>query len=483
MSNNTPMLQPDEVPERHAIFAALRDALAYLYPEPQDARLVVHDAGLAAITIPFDARARTNWHNILAEALHQQRLDDLLAVARSEYPGNRGLNAAYAAYHRLRAEGKTLEPPTHLRGENPDQPLATSSGAAIGGDVQLAQGDFIGRDQHLRSIRIDGDASGSVLITGDNNQVIVSADARQAVLRVAPPFMVEALPADHVQRSAEFDQLVAYLLAGTEKTVAITATIRGAGGFGKTTLAQAICHDPRIRAAFPDGILWTTVGDDQANVIRGLSKLYKALTGQEAQVIDQDDAVFQLRQAVTGRRCLIVIDDVWNGAHLQPFLAGGEGCARLVTTRIASVIPKGAELVALDAMQINEATALLGAGLADVDHGALAALARRLGEWPLLLKLVNRRLYEDITQYALPPTIAIAKVAAEFEEFGLTAFDVTDAAERSQAVAATIALSLRRLQPAAQHYGRTPVDEEARFHELAIFPEDTPILVGTVARL
>ena len=482
MSNNTPIHQPDELPDSHAIFAALRDALAHLYPEPENARVVVDDAGIAVIKITFSARAQTNWHNILVEALRQQRLEQLLAIACLDYPDNHPLRAACMAYDRLRIAGGTLVPAADFPGKHPDQSISTNGGAAIGRDVQLAQGDFVGRDQHLRSIQIDRDVSGSVLITGDNNQVIVGNAERRHRAAPEPPFMVAALPSDHVQRSAEFAQLVAYLLAGREKTVAITATIRGAGGFGKTTLAQALCHDPRIRAAFPDGILWTTVGDDPANILPGLRKLYQALTRQEAQFVDQHDAVLQLRQRLADRRCLLVIDDVWNAAHLQPFLEGGAQCARLVTTRIASVIPKGAEVVALDAMPVNEATALLGAGLTGVDPQALAALARRLGEWPLLLKLVNRRLYDDITQYGLAPAAALAKIAEELDEFGLTAFDVHDAAERSQAVAATIGLSLRRLQPAAP-YGRTPVDEGARFRELAIFPEDTPIPLSTVALL
>jgi WD40 repeat protein len=482
MSNNTPIYQPDELPDRHAIFAALRDALAHLYPEPENARVVVDDAGIAVIKITFSARAQTNWHNILVEALRQQRLEQLLAIACLDYPDNHPLRAACMAYDRLRIAGGTLVPAADFPGKHPDQSISTSGGAAIGRDVQLAQGDFVGRDQHLRSIRIDGDVSGSVLITGDNNQVIVGNAERRPSAAAEPLFMVAALPSDHVQRSAEFAQLVAYLLAGREKTVAITATIRGAGGFGKTTLAQALCHDSRIRAAFPDGILWATVGDDPANILPGLRKLYQALTRQEAQFVDQHDAVLQLREHLADRRCLLVIDDVWNAAHLQPFLEGGEQCARLVTTRIASVIPKGAEVVALDAMPVNEATALLGAGLTGVDPQALAPLARRLGEWPLLLKLVNRRLYDDITQYGLAPAAALAKITAELDEFGLTAFDAHDAAERNQAVAATIGLSLRRLQPAAP-YGRTPVDEGARFRELAIFPEDTPIPLSTVALL
>ena len=178
------------------------------------------------------------------------------------------------------------------------------------------------------------------------------------------PFMVIPPPDDFVQRPQEYDQLINLLLAGDEPTVAITATLQGAGGFGKTTLAQAICHDERIRDAFPDGILWTTIGEDGANVLLGLRKLYRALTGREAQFVDQHDGMTQFSALLTDLRCLIVIDDVWNAAHLQPFLQGGDQCARLVTTRIASVVPKAADMVTVDAMQISEAIALLGAGLA-----------------------------------------------------------------------------------------------------------------------
>src|SRR5262249_46046287 len=46
------------------------------------------------------------------------------------------------------------------------------------------------------------------------------------------PFMVEDLPANFVHRSREFDQLIALLLDRTrEEPVAITAALRGAGGY------------------------------------------------------------------------------------------------------------------------------------------------------------------------------------------------------------------------------------------------------------
>ena len=63
-------------------------------------------------------------------------------------------------------------------------------------------------------------------------------------------------PADFVQRPVEFDALKKQLLNSKGDAVAITAALRGAGGYGKTTLAKALAHDADIQDAYFDGILW-----------------------------------------------------------------------------------------------------------------------------------------------------------------------------------------------------------------------------------
>src|SRR6266566_9198682 len=81
--------------------------------------------------------------------------------------------------------------------------------------------------------------------------------------QVRVPFMVEDLPADYVPRPREFNALIEKLLdQQREEPAAITAALRGAGGYGKTTMAKAICHDERIQEAFDDGILWVTLGEN-----------------------------------------------------------------------------------------------------------------------------------------------------------------------------------------------------------------------------
>ena len=85
MENETRVTQPDHLLDGQAIFMALRDVLADLYPEERDARVVAADAGLGTQRIAFDPRAQTNWHHILTEAVQATRVDALWTVVLSAY--------------------------------------------------------------------------------------------------------------------------------------------------------------------------------------------------------------------------------------------------------------------------------------------------------------------------------------------------------------------------------------------------------------
>jgi WD40 repeat protein len=124
-------------------------------------------------------------------------------------------------------------------------------------------------------------------------------------------------------------------------------------------------------------------------------------------------------------------------------------------------------------MQQQEAVALLSFGLPDAAaHTAtLQALAQRLGEWALLLKLVNGALREQV-EAGSPLNEAFAFVNEGLDEEGISAFNLEHQAGRHAAVDRTMALSLRLLSSA----------EQARYAELAVFPEDTDVPLATVTR-
>ncbi len=290
------------------------------------------------------------------------------------------------------------------------------------------------------------------------------------------PFMVEDLPEGFVPRHGEFDQLLELLVdERREEPVAITAALKGAGGYGKTTLAKALCHDERIQDAFDDGILWITLGENPGDLTGRVEDLIVTLGDERPGFTTQDAAVSRLKELLADRDILIVIDDVWNRAHLNPFIQGGPRCARLITTRNFDTLPASAERVQVDAMQQDEATALLAAGLNHDESLSreLTVLASRLGEWPLLLRLVNSALRNRIENDKQSPPDAIAWINKALTKRGLTYFDAHNSAERNQAVEKTISVSLELLD----------AKQRQRYGELAIFPEDVEIPLFTVKKL
>lgn len=288
------------------------------------------------------------------------------------------------------------------------------------------------------------------------------------------PFMVKDLPEDFIPREQEFETLVSNLLnTQQEEPVAITAALQGAGGYGKTTLAAALCHEERIQEEFYDGILWVTLGKKPGDLTVYMEDLIRILSGEPSGLSNPDVAAVRLAELLADHHILMIIDDVWNAVHLKPFLQGGAQCARLITTRNLDVLPASARKVNVDAMRQNEAAALLGSGLPPGNEDDLRRLAARLGEWPLLLKLVNGTLRHRVHNTGQPPSNALAYVNKALDKRGLTFFDARDATDRNQAVEKTLGVSIELLQP----------DEWSRYSELAVFPEDVDIPLTTLEQL
>lgn len=158
-----------------AIFAALRDALAILYPEEQSARVVVDDAGLAPTQILFSSRAQTNWHNILTEANRQSRLETLLQVVRANYANNPMFQTADDQYRQLLDQGGKIEPPAPLTADSDPLPtIETAGGPLIAGNVAANLGDVIGCDQKIAGDMVGRDKFEGDQIDAGNSKVIIN---------------------------------------------------------------------------------------------------------------------------------------------------------------------------------------------------------------------------------------------------------------------------------------------------------------------
>jgi hypothetical protein len=256
-------------------------------------------------------------------------------------------------------------------------------------------------------------------------------------------------------------------------TVGMTTALRGAGGFGKTTLARMLVHDPTVQQAFSDGIAWVTIGEDAegADLAAKVNAVTETVSRSKPSLSDPALAGSALGEALGDRRMLLVLDDIWSRAQLEPFLSGGPNTVRLVTTRQHQVLPATAVHVDVDAMATTEARGLLLSGLDGVGEHVVAGLLKAAGRWPVLLALVNGAARSDVAHGA-DSGEALGDILAALILDGPTALDVSNPDDRSHAVSATLELSLSRLSAA----------ERDRYQELAVFPEDVDVPLSVLGR-
>ena len=293
------------------------------------------------------------------------------------------------------------------------------------------------------------------------------------------PYMPGDISANFEPRPAEYQGLKNAVLAEVPKrTVGLTTALRGAGGYGKTTLANALCRDDDVRFEFSDGILRVEIGKDRADVTGLVTDLIEKLdpNGKRPGFADVLTASEHLGELLGESRVLLVIDDVWREAQLKPFLRGGPNCVRLVTTRMPAVLPLNHVPVQIDEMRAAEAARLIAVNLPGAGQPAtaarLAALAVRLGKWAQMLAIANGWLRDRV---AKEETVAdaIEKFEMRLAKNGPFIFDPKDETDRNKAIRLCIAASVDDLDTA----------EAARFSELAVIPEDEEVPLSVVEAL
>ena len=164
----------------------------------------------------------------------------------------------------------------------------------------------------------------------ETNQLI--RESIQSTKSLIDPFAtVPPLPPTFIDRPELSEPLIESLLSSSA-TAGLTV-IEGMGGVGKTIVASSLCHDPRVRRAFPDGILWLTIGRQS-----GLSP--SSLIQQMAQALNQEFRVYSAaayRSLLSERAVLVVLDDVWTLDAVEPFLIDTGRSRLLYTSRDKSL--------------------------------------------------------------------------------------------------------------------------------------------------
>lgn len=131
---------------------ALERYLTELYRDAPSVTRLVEQAGLDASKLPTGTPIRANlWHEAIAQAIAENKLDALIAVIESERPTGTGSKTQdlYAAYR----DAKAAQPPARVSSKRPPRGQA---GANLSDQYRDARIDQMQRDLATQGAQIAG---------------------------------------------------------------------------------------------------------------------------------------------------------------------------------------------------------------------------------------------------------------------------------------------------------------------------------------
>ncbi len=170
------------------------------------------------------------------------------------------------------------------------------------------------------------------ILNGQTPSVRLTAASESAASSVLPP-----LPSlrDRSRRSADRKSSGDWALAA--RKCAPLTVIQGWPGVGKSTTVAMLAHDPEVAQQFPDGVLWASLGENPSILgeLSAWADAFKLSEPGRARKIEEISA--QLTAVLREKRVLLIVDDVWQAEHAQPFRVGGQMCALVITSRLNDV--------------------------------------------------------------------------------------------------------------------------------------------------
>ncbi|QHO25564.1 Putative disease resistance RPP13-like protein [Arachis hypogaea] len=142
-------------------------------------------------------------------------------------------------------------------------------------------------------------------------------------------------------RDQDREAIVKLLLDVTNDGGISVIPMVGMGGIGKTTLAQMVYNDDRVKQKF-DVKAWVCDGQEEFDVLK-VTKAVMEATSSSCNSTELNKIQESLKEVLAGKKLLVVLDDMWSNNYdawisfLKPFKSSNGGVKILVTTRLDSI--------------------------------------------------------------------------------------------------------------------------------------------------
>lgn len=212
------------------------------------------------------------------------------------------------------------------------------------------------------------------------------------------PIGIPNLPPGCVMRDQEVglvrDRLRALYLDERHAHNSRLIAIVGMSGSGKSVVASQVAHDSEILELFDGQVLWADVGKSPSveTILRTL--LIRTDPSNSYETLSKESLRELLRTRLAGKRALLILDNVWEGADVEALSVLGSDGVTLITTQISSIrADLDATLIPIDLLPESTALQLLRSRAGVPDGAELPEEAQKIvdrcGGLPLALAIVG----------------------------------------------------------------------------------------------